>query len=101
MNRIASGVTGASPIWNKIMSAILNDKPSIDWKAPDGVSKVNICSITGTLPCNNCPTKQEWFLDEDKPIKYCTLEQIQKILSPTPIPGQNILDGGASTWFTR
>ena len=101
MSRIASGVTGASPIWNKIMSAILTDKPSIDWKAPDGVSKVNICSITGTLPCNNCPTRQEWFLDEGKPTKYCTLDQIQKILSPTPIPGRNILDSGASTIFTR
>jgi len=101
MSRIASGVTGASPIWNKIMSAILADKPSIDWKAPDGVSKVNICSITGTLPCNNCPTRQEWFLDEGKPTKYCTIDQIQKILNPTPIPGRNILDNGASTIFTR
>jgi membrane carboxypeptidase/penicillin-binding protein len=101
MSRIASGVTGASPIWNKIMTAILSDKPSIDWKVPDGVSKVNICSITGTLPCNNCPTRQEWFLDENKPTKYCTSDQIQKILNPTPIPGQNILDSGASTVFTR
>ena len=101
MSRIASGVTGASPIWNKIMSAILNEKPSIDWKAPDEVSKVNICSITGTLPCNDCPTRQEWFLDENKPVKYCTVEQIQKILNPSPIPGQNNLDNGASTQFTR
>jgi len=97
MSRIASGVTGASPIWNKIMSAILAEVPSIDWKVPDGVSKVNICSITGTLPCNNCPTKQEWFLDETRPVKYCTSEQIEKIVNPTPIPGSNILESGAST----
>jgi len=97
MSRIASGVTGASPIWNKIMSAILANTPSIDWKVPDGVSKVNICVITGTLPCNNCPTKQEWFLDENKPTKYCSPDQIEKIIHPTPIPGSNILDSGAST----
>jgi 1A family penicillin-binding protein len=101
MSRIASGVTGASPIWNKIMSAILADKPSIDWKAPDGVSKVNICSITGTLPCDSCPTKQEWFLDEARPTKYCTPDQIQKITNPTPLPGQNILENGASTIVTH
>ncbi len=101
MSRIASGVTGASPIWNKIMSAILSDKPSIDWNVPEKVSKVNICVITGTLPCNNCPTKQEWFLDESKPTKYCSADQIKKIINPTPIPGQNILDNGASTIFTR
>ncbi len=97
MSRIASGVTGASPIWNKIMSAVINGAPSIDWKAPDGMSKVNICTITGTLPCNSCPTKQEWFLDEQKPTRACTEEQIQRILNPTPIPGGGILDTGAST----
>jgi penicillin-binding protein 1C len=101
MSRIASGVTGASPIWNKIMTAILSDKPSIDWKVPDGVSKVNICSITGTLPCDNCPTRQEWFLDEAKPTKYCSPDQIQHIVNPTPAPGPNILDSGASTKVTR
>ncbi|MGA2910545.1 MAG: PBP1A family penicillin-binding protein [Candidatus Microgenomates bacterium] len=97
MSRIASGITGAAPIWNKIMSAILNGQPSIDWKVPDGVSKINICSLTATLPCDSCPTKQEWFLDEDKPIKSCTPDQIQKLSSPTPAPGQSILETGAST----
>jgi membrane carboxypeptidase/penicillin-binding protein PbpC len=93
MSRIASGITGASPIWNKIMSAILADSPSIDWKVPEGVSKVNICSITSTLPCDSCPTRQEWFLDEGKPTRACSLDQIQKIVSPSPLPGGKILDG--------
>jgi 1A family penicillin-binding protein len=98
MSRIASGVTGASPIWNKIMSAILNGQPSIDWKVPDGVSKVNICALTGTLPCDSCPTKQEWFLDETKPVKSCTADQIQKLVNPSPAPGgASILPNGAST----
>jgi len=97
MSKVASGVTGASPIWNKIMSQVLNDSPSIDWKAPDGMSKVNICVITGTLPCDLCPTRQEWFLDENKPTKACTANQIQKILAPTPVPESGILDTGAST----
>jgi membrane carboxypeptidase/penicillin-binding protein PbpC len=100
MSHIASGVTGASPIWNKIMTGILAQAPSIDWKVPDGISKVNICTITGTLPCNGCPTKQEWFFDERKPTKYCSSEQIQKIINPISTPGQNILDTGASTVFT-
>lgn len=98
MSHIASGVTGASPIWNEIMSAVLNGAPSIDWKAPDGVSKVNICSITATLPCDACPTKQEWFLDEKRPVFACNSEMIQKIINPSPVPiGNPILDSGAST----
>jgi membrane carboxypeptidase/penicillin-binding protein len=80
------------------MSTLLANQPSIDWKAPEGISKVNICTLTGTLPCNSCPTKQEWFLDENKPTKACTTDQIQKILgSPAPITEGNILDSGAST----
>ncbi len=98
MNRIASGITGASPIWNKIMTTLLNGQPSIDWNAPSGVSKVNICSITGTLPCNRCPTRQEWFLDENRPTKHCVME--------SPSPTQNkidtgILDTGINTTFNR
>lgn len=98
MSRVASGITGASPLWNKIISAVLNDAPSIDWKAPDGVSKINICSITSTLPCDSCPTRQEWFLDEARPAKSCTPDQIQKIINPTPIPGGKILENGAATF---
>jgi 1A family penicillin-binding protein len=101
MSHVASGVTGASPIWNKIMSVLLSTQPSIDWKVPDGVSRVNICTITGTLPCNGCPTKQEWFLDENKPTKYCNPDQIKQILSPTPQPGGNLLDAAASTQITH
>ncbi|MEK7550280.1 MAG: transglycosylase domain-containing protein [Patescibacteria group bacterium] len=60
MARIASGITGASPIWNKIMSALLSDKPSLDWKIPDGLIKIN------------CEGKSEWFLEEDQnKTKYC------------------------------
>lgn len=98
MSRVASGITGASPIWNKIMSFLLNEKPSIDWKVPDGVSKVNICSLTATLPCDACPTRQEWFLDENKPSKSCTESQINQIKNPpSPNPDSKILDSGAST----
>lgn len=85
MSRVASGVTGASPIWNKIMSAILNDKPSIDWKVPDGVVRIN------------CPGKSEWFLKENVLPNYC-----RPLPSPTPVSSPNpILPDGASTRIRR
>lgn len=98
MSHVASGVTGASPIWNKIMTTILNGQPSIDWNPPTGVSKVNICSLTGTLPCEGCPTKQEWFLDENKPYKHCVINQDKTNNNLNP---NKILDTGASTEFAR
>ena len=100
MSRVASGVTGASPIWNKIMTVILNNQPSIDWNAPRGVSKINICSATGTLPCDACPTKQEWFLDENRPTRRCVVERDTK-QKPEQKNKNDILDTGESTKFTR
>ena len=96
MSHVASGVTGASPIWNKILSTILNGQPSIDWNAPTGVSRINICSATGSLPCDGCATRQEWFLDETRPVRRCT-----PLPSPQGINKNGILDSGAKTKFTR
>lgn len=100
MSRVASGITGASPIWNKIMTIILNGQPSIDWNAPKGVSKVNICSITGTLPCEGCPTKQEWFLDENRPSGRCIFKTSEEN-NQKNININKILDEGVSTVFIR
>ncbi|HET7099451.1 MAG TPA: PBP1A family penicillin-binding protein [Patescibacteria group bacterium] len=86
MSRIASGVTGASPVWNKIMTALLADDPSIDWRTPDGLVKIN------------CLGKGEWFLKENIPTNYC-----KPVPSLTPnettngLPGGKILDSGIST----
>jgi 1A family penicillin-binding protein len=71
MSRIASGVTGASPIFNKIMSALLADKSNHDWVIPDGLTKIAICADTGTLACEGCLVKYEWFLKENIPTQKC------------------------------
>lgn len=94
MSRIASGVTGASPIWNKIITTLLAETESVDWKAPAGVSKINICQSTAMLPCDGCTTKQEWFLDEKKPSRSCKKE------TSIPVDQNKILDG-AKTEFKR
>jgi membrane carboxypeptidase/penicillin-binding protein PbpC len=78
MARIASGVTGASPIFNKIMSALLSDQDSVEWKVPEKLVQVPICSITGTLACEGCPKKLEWFLEENQPKKYCSPDWFKK-----------------------
>ncbi len=79
MSRIASGITGAAPIWNKIISALLTNESTQDWQPPQGISRVGICTYTGTLPCEGCPIKYEWFLDEIKPKTACRVEQIAEI----------------------
>lgn len=80
------------------MRALLINEPSVDWQVPQGVQKINICTLTATLPCNGCPTRQEWFLEENKPTQACRSEDIEKILNPQ-IPPTNggIIEPAART----
>ncbi len=52
MSRIASGITGAAPIWNGVMSSLLKDKPTIEWATPSG------------MIYKECYGRKEWFLEE-------------------------------------
>lgn len=79
MARVASGVTGATPIFNKIMTSLLKEKMPIPWTPPDGLLQANVCTLTGTLTCNGCPSRLEWFLKEDSPRTRCSTETIAKI----------------------
>lgn len=80
MSYVASGVTGASPIWNKIMSYLLKNLPDREFPRPEDLKEVQICSSTGTLPCNGCPViRNELFLPGTEPKTHCSF-------APTPTP---------------
>lgn len=97
MSRVASGVTGASPIFNQIMSRLLAGEKSLSWDTPDNLAYVDICTITGTLPCQSCPTKKEWFLKESTPKTSCTKEDILAKEKEKLTPQGNILPEAAQT----
>jgi membrane carboxypeptidase/penicillin-binding protein PbpC len=71
MNRIASGVTGATPIWHTVMSGLLSPIDSYEWTVPPRMTKTSVCPYTGTLACQGCPNKEEWFLEENSPTLSC------------------------------
>ena len=79
MARVASGITGATPIFHNIMSGLLAGKPSLAWEVPENVERVAICAITGTLPCNGCPTNSEWFVEGTAPALRCSAETIARL----------------------
>lgn len=65
MSYVASGVTGASPIWQDLMRYALSDNDSLDLdEAPEGVTGSQICTDSGTLPSaeSPCITRFELFL---------------------------------------
>ncbi len=86
MSYVASGVTGATPIWNKIMSFLLQEIPDKEFTQPEDLKRVGICSLTNTLPCEGCPTKWEWFLPGTEPKIHCQPEKIKEILFPSQTP---------------
>ncbi len=82
MSYVASGITGASPIWNKIMRLMLDDDQPHRFATPSGLIKVPICVNTGTLPCRNCPVvKEELFVLGTQPTQNCNPNSFA---SPSP-----------------
>ena len=87
MSYVASGVTGASPIWQKIIYQLVKDLPDASFPHPNNLVKVEICPLTGTLYCSECPKRQvEYFIPGTQPKNACTPDQVNRLLSPSPTP---------------
>lgn len=54
MSYVASGVTGASPIWNKIMRSLLAQLPEQKFPVPDSVVVTKLCRNEEKLVCGQC-----------------------------------------------
>lgn len=65
--RIASGVTGATPIWNKIMQFVLKNKRDEQFGVPGGVVAAEIDSFSGGLPRDSESKRTEYFLKGTEP----------------------------------
>lgn len=65
--RIASGTTGATPIWNGIMKAVLAGTPNEEFEVPKNVEAIQIDSLSGGLPVDGQPTRVEYFIKGTEP----------------------------------
>lgn len=65
---LTSGVTGAAPIWNRIMRSVLTNQPNLTAIRPATVVGRQVCSQTGSIaPAQppeggSCPTRFEFFI---------------------------------------
>lgn len=66
---LASGVTGAAPIWHDIFVELLKDEVNEAFKVPSGVVGANICSFTGGPANDKCTNRFEYFLAGTVPTK--------------------------------
>lgn len=69
---LTSGITGAAPIWNEIMSNLLADRPSEQYATPSGMVKIKVCATNGLLTCPRCPKEvEEFFAPGQEPKTKC------------------------------
>jgi 1A family penicillin-binding protein len=78
--RHVSGVAGAAPIWHDFMEEVLKGRPVQDFAEPEGLVRVEVCSLSGKLPSPHCPHhKTELFIAGTEPREYCTLHRPVRI----------------------
>jgi len=67
MGAIASGVTGATPIWRRIILEALKNKPNEDFVKPDNVIAMNVDAYGGGTVVDGKPTRSEYFIKGTEP----------------------------------
>lgn len=83
---LESGNTGAAAIWNPIFQEVLKDQPNETFTPPANLIPVQICSVNGLLPCENCPqVNTELFTPGTEPKIACniTKEERDRFLKQT------------------
>lgn len=64
---IASGATGASPIWYRMMGEVLKKYPDGIMEKPDKVKALTVDAFLGGLPKDGQPTRSEYYIEGTEP----------------------------------
>lgn len=63
MKKVASGITGASPIWRNILNAMIKSGyKTPDWTPPAGIEQVEVDAISGYPKHDDFPTRQDYAI---------------------------------------
>lgn len=81
---IASGITGASPIWQKVMTFALKGKDDEKPTPPGNVSLIEIDGLLGSKNRDGSPTRKEYFIKGTEPSEVSSAYQRQKVCKNNP-----------------
>jgi membrane carboxypeptidase/penicillin-binding protein len=79
MSKVASGVSGASPIWNRIIKAALSDLPRVDFEKPEGVVELEVDRVSGFIAHDSLPSRKEYFVKGTEPTGQDTIHTLIKL----------------------
>jgi len=76
MRGVVSGTTGATPIWNRVMTKLMEDKKVKQPVKPVDIVGMNVCNLTGGLvPEEGCDARYEYFNSKFKPTEVKALRR--------------------------
>lgn len=67
MKAVASGISGASPIWRKIIMAYLKDKPVVSFTVPEKIVSAEVDTVSGYRSHHGFPSRTEYFVKGTEP----------------------------------
>lgn len=67
MKNVASGVSGAAPIWRREILETLKLKNEKPFNQPSGVVQIDVDKISGWPAHDNYPSYKEWFIEGNIP----------------------------------
>jgi penicillin-binding protein 1C len=128
MKNVASGVSGAAPIWRRQMLDSLTKYPDKPFEVPSGVSQVEVDRISGYPAHDGFPAYKEWVINGSLPtgpdpihtkLKVCKSDQ-NKLADPVsisqgnyeekeyvvvkekdPLTSKNLWQVGINNWIVR
>ena len=95
MLNVASGVTGASPIWRRVLLETLAGKPNVSFDIPSGIVSANVDNVSGFRTHDGFSSRMEYFIKGTEPgedmvhlmLKVCKTDG--KMANPSDIAGGN------------
>ena len=67
MLNVASGISGASPIWHQIIIAALAKKPKLSFNIPGNIITAQVDSVSGYAAHDNFASRSEMFIKGTEP----------------------------------
>lgn len=79
MGKIASGVSGAAPIWRRIMLYELPKREKQDFPIPEKIVSVSVDSVSGYPSHDNFPSRTDYFIDGTQPTNSDPIHTMLKV----------------------
>jgi 1A family penicillin-binding protein len=79
MKQVASGVSGASPIWRRIILKVLDQTSPETFVRPTGITELDVDKVSGYLAHDDFPSRKEYFIAGTEPQGDDPVHQMAKI----------------------